>query len=338
MKAAPKLTNTFTNENMKIFIAVIVLFVASLPFLVVGPLAINKLDGVIAQASASTAPTTGLNFPEVAGVEKKPSLAILSGQTPQPQFSAWATIAVDLESGQILYENNIHVRHAPASTTKLMTALVAEDYYSTAQILTVPQNAMVDGSVMGLLPGQKLTYRGLLYGMLLSSGNDAAYTLAIDSPGGFGDFVAKMNQRSQDLGLEDTHFVNPAGFDNPNHYSSAYDLSQIAKAVSRDPQLSRVVATKDTAVTLWSPQQATAEASPSARVPKTITLHNLNQLLNVPGVIGMKTGTTENAGENLVGLVERDGHKIITVMLGSKNRFIESKQLIDWVYSNYAWQ
>jgi D-alanyl-D-alanine carboxypeptidase len=219
-----------------------------------------------------------------------------------------------------------------------MTALVAEDLYQTADLLPVPPKAMVGGSGMGLVAGEKLTYRGLLYGMLLDSGNDAAYSLAEDSPGGFGAFVAKMNQKVQNLGLADTHFENPAGFDHPNHYSSAFDLSQIAKQAALDPQIARVVATKDTSVTLWlTPQQATGEATPSARLPKTLALHNLNQLLDQPGVIGMKTGTTENAGENLVGLVDRSNHKIITVMLGSKNRFVETKQLIDWVYNNYSW-
>lgn len=338
MKAAKKFQIFFETENMKIFIAVIVLFAVSLPLLIIGPTLLGRIDGVVAQASASTPPMTNLSLPEVAAVEKTPSIAILAGNVPQPQFSAWATIAVDYDTGQILYQNNIHVRHAPASTTKLMTALVSEDLYQTSQLLTVPPTAAVGGSVMGLLPGEKLTYRGLLYGMLLDSGNDAAYTLAVDSPGGFSGFVNKMNQKAQDLGLADTHFENPAGFDHPNHYSSAFDLSQIAKQAAQDPQIARVVSTMDTSVTLWlSSPQATGEASPSAKVPKTVTLHNLNQLLNVPGVIGMKTGTTENAGENLVGLVDRNNHKIITVMLGSKNRFVETEQLINWIYNNYSW-
>ena len=338
-KTAKKAYQSVSNpENMKIFIAMIVLFAASLPLLVVGPFFLTKLDTTIAQASATTPPIVNLGPPVVAAAQVKAPEALLTGQTPQPIFSAWASIAVDYDTGQILYQNNIHVRHAPASTTKLMTAVVAEDYYQTSQMLTVPHQANVGGSVMGLTPGEKLTYRSLLYGMLLDSGNDAAYTLAWDYPGGLDVFVSKMNLKAQELGLADTNFENPAGFDMPNHYSSAFDLAQIAKIAAQDPQIARVVATKDTAVTLFlSPQQATGEATPSGQVSKTLPLHNLNQLLNEPGVIGMKTGTTENAGENLVGMVDRNGHKVITVMLGSKNRFVETKQLIDWIYSNYSW-
>lgn len=336
--AAKKFQVFFETENMKIFIGVIVLFAVSMPLLILGPSLLGRVDGVIAQASDSPPPVANIGLPEVAAAEKKPSFAVLEGNVPQPQFSSWATIAVDYDTGQILYQNNIHVRHAPASTTKLMTALVAEDYYQTSQLLTVPAAAAVGGSVMGLLPGEKLTYRGLLYGMLLDSGNDAAYALAADSPPGFGGFVDQMNQKAQDLGLADTHFENPAGFDMPDHYSSAFDLSQIAKQAAQDPQIARIVSTKDTTVTLWlNSQQASSEATPSAQIPKTVALHNLNQLLDVPGVIGMKTGTTENAGENLVGLVDRNNHKIITVMLGSKNRFVETKTLIDWIYNNYSW-
>lgn len=249
---------------------------------------------------------------------------IINHNLNPPAFSSKEVLAQDFETGKVLYEKNMNQRVAPASTTKIMTALVAQEYFRPADILTVPQEAMVGGSTMGLKVGEQLTFRSLLYGMLLNSGNDAAYTIAINYPGGYSAFIDRMNQKALSLGLKDTHFVNPAGFDNPNHYSSAYDLSLIAKQSALNPQLARIVSTEQTQILSWDKSHIH-------------NLKNLNKLLSEQGVIGIKTGTTEQAGENLVGLVERDGHKVLTVVLGSVNRFGETKSLIDWVYSNYSW-
>src|SRR5690606_1392578 len=136
--------------------------------------------------------------------------------------------------------------------------------------------------------------------------------------------VSKMNEKVSELELVNTHFQNPAGFDNPNHYSSAFDLAHIARVAIDDPQISRIVSTKDTNVMSWD------------KVHKH-ELSNLNKLLGQEGVIGIKTGTTDLAGESLVGLVERDGHKVITVVLNSPDRFSETRALIKWIYSNYKW-
>lgn len=249
---------------------------------------------------------------------------ILSKDISPPNFSSKVVLAQDFETGKILYEKNINQRVSPASTTKIMTALVAQEHFKPADILIVPKEALVGGSTMGLKPGEQLTFRSLLYGMLLNSGNDAAYTIAFNYPGGYSAFIERMNQKALSLGLQDTNFVNPAGFDNPNHYSSAADLSIIAKQSALNPQLARIVSTQQTQILSWDKSN-------------THNLRNLNKLLSEEGVIGIKTGTTEQAGENLVGLIERDGRKILTVVLGSVNRFGETKSLIDWVYSNYSW-
>lgn len=181
------------------------------------------------------------------------------------------------------------------------------------------------GSKVGLYQGEDLSFRSLLYGMLLNSGNDAAFALAENYPGGVLGFVSAMNKKVMDLELKNTHFDNPAGFDSPKHYSSAADLAVITEEALKDSTLARIFATKETNIV-------------SLDKKYTHQLFNLNRLLSdVKGVLGVKTGTTEGAKENLVTLVERDGHKVLLVLLGSDSRFAETTKLIDWTYSNFDW-
>lgn len=261
--------------------------------------------------------------PQVAGVKKVPLPH--SKKLPDPKLSAASAVILDLDSKAVLFTKDQNKKLPIASTTKIMTALVGVETYQSDQILTVSDLSLVSGSTMGLKVGEQISFRSLLYGMLLNSGNDAAYTIAANYPGGVLAFVAAMNQKVKDLGLTNTHFTNPAGFDDPNHFSSAADLSVIAQAASKHPQIAQVVATKTSVV-----------ASEDKAVIHS--LHNLNKLLDLPGVIGFKTGYTSLAKENLVTLVERDEHKILIVVLGSDDRFGETKNLIDWVFSNYEWK
>ncbi len=317
--------------TLKIILPSMALFLLAILFLMFGGDGLAKVDRVLAESKSANLKTALL--PEVAGIKVEPEIKIISKNLTPPTLNSNAVLAQDFDSGTILYQENIYSKLAPASTTKLMTALVAVEHFKAADKLTVPSEAMVGGSTMGLRVGEQLSFRSLLYGMLLDSGNDAAYTIALNYPGGMSSFLVQMNKKSQDLGLNNTHFTNPAGFDDPKHYSSAYDLAKIAKLAALDYQLARIVATKDTQIV----SSTNPEASSAGRT-REYNLHNLNQLLSEPGVLGMKTGTTEKAGENLVGLVERNGHKAITVMLGSKDRFNETKNLMDWVYANYLWE
>ncbi|MFH0937128.1 MAG: D-alanyl-D-alanine carboxypeptidase family protein [Candidatus Daviesbacteria bacterium] len=243
---------------------------------------------------------------------------------PKPSLSASSALVQDLDSGTLLLVKDASKKVPIASTTKIMTAWVATKYFKPNDVLKVPDLSGISGSTMGLKTGEELTFRSVLYGMLLNSGNDAAYTIAANFPGGISAFIAKMNQEAQNLNLADTHFDNPAGFDSNNHYSSAFDLAKIAAKASTDYQIARVVATKETTV---------------ASLDKTVIhqLKNLNKLLDEPGVMGIKTGTTPAAKENLVALIERDGHKILTVVLGSEDRFGETEKLVDWTYANFTW-
>lgn len=244
---------------------------------------------------------------------------------PPPPLSATSALIVDLDSNSVLFTKDAQKKVPIASTTKIMTAFLAVSFFKPNDLLVVPQGLNIEGSSMGLKEGEEITFRSLLYGMLLNSGNDAAYTVAANFPGGITAFVEKMNDQAKSLGLLNTHFDNPAGFDGPNHYSSAEDLAKIAAKASENGQLARIFGTKETTV---------------ISKDKTVIhpLKNLNKLLSTPGVLGIKTGTTPQAKENLVGLVERDKHKILTVVLGSNDRFGETQNLIEWVYTNFIWK
>lgn len=307
--------------NFKLWVLTVTVFVLSVPLLIFLPNIGDLLQSHIL-VSANSLPGLNNSLP---ALPQKPQIKIESLGVNPPLLSARSVIAEDFDSGDILYQKDIHKRMLPASTTKIMTALIAVNYYKPSDVLTVPSEAMVGGSTMGLYPGEKISFRSLLYGMLLNSGNDAAFTLAIDYPGGKDGFMAQMNLKAQTMGLTDTHFENPAGFDGLTQYSSAYDLARISIAAASNPELSKVVSTKET------------EVESTDGSGKEHVLKNLNQLLDIEGVIGFKTGTTPEAGQNFVGLVERNNHKVLTVVLDSVDRYADTKQLMDWTYQNFAW-
>ncbi len=283
----------------------------------------------IANTSEKALATTQIEIPtsnaEVAGIQTyvfPPS----SKGIDAPQATAKAVLVKDLGSETVLYQKQADLRLPIASTTKIMTALVGSEYFKQNSILTVSASANIGGSTAGLKPGEKLTFRSVLYGLLLNSGNDAAFCIAENYPGGVVAFVGAMNLKAHELGLINTHFVNPAGFDDPNHYSSAKDLSKIAEEAVKNPDLARIVATKQTEIS-------------SIDKKETHKLTNVDTLLaTLKGLIGVKTGYTDLAKENFVGLVDRDGHRILTVVLGSDDRFGETTRLVDWTYNNFIWQ
>jgi serine-type D-Ala-D-Ala carboxypeptidase (penicillin-binding protein 5/6) len=244
---------------------------------------------------------------------------------PGSSITATGIVILDADSGVYLYRRNENMQLAPASTTKLLTALVTLDHYSLDDVMTV-KTMMTDGQTMGLVQGEKMTVENLLYGALIHSGNDAAYTLADNYPGGVGEFVKAMNVKAKALGLKDSHFTNPIGFDDPDHKMTTMDLARLAMAAMNNITIAKMVAIP--AITI-------------SDVTHTYyhSLKNVNELLGkVPGVEGIKTGYTEEAGQNLITLVDRNGHRVILVVLQSQDRFGESAKLIEWVYGNYHWE
>lgn len=265
-----------------------------------------------------------VNNSSVAGIQKFISPPISQKNLP-PAISAKSILVLDLGTDTTLLADQENVRLPIASTTKIMTALVASEYFKLDSVLTVNDGANIIGSKIGLTKGESMDFRSLLYGLLLNSGNDAAFTIAENYPGSTVGFVSAMNKKASLMGLKNTHFHNPAGLDHPDHYSSANDLAEITKEALKNMELARIFATKDTEVT-------------SIDKKYTYQLHNLNKLLSsVAGVLGVKTGYTAEAKENLVTLVNRNDHRILIIVLGSNDRFGESTKLIDWTYSNFIW-
>lgn len=239
--------------------------------------------------------------------------------------SAKSVVVLDAKTGDVLYEKNPTSRLLPASTTKLLTALTALENCSLDQVVTVDY-VEKEPTQMGLFYGDKLTIESLLYGLLVSSGNDAAYVLAYSCSPSVVDFVSNMNEKARQLGLKNSLFTNPAGFDDPGEYSTAKDLAILARAAVTNPLIAKIVATKTTVVT-------------DTTGNRSYYLENVNKLLgNVDGVDGIKTGQTEGALGNLITKTERNGNIIVTVVMSSVDRFEDSKALIEWAFKNHHWQ
>jgi len=245
---------------------------------------------------------------------------------PAPALFARSAIVVNVDSKATLFFKNPDTPLFPASTTKMMTAIIAREVYDLDQAITVPEGIESIGQVMELEPGEKVTVENLLYGLLVASGNDAAEVLAQSGPEGREAFIDKMNEKAKSFRLEKTTFKNPSGIEDDGHVSTTHDLAILAAEFLKDPLFSKIVKTKAITITDESGQIGHE-------------LENINELLGkVRGLKGVKTGWTENAGECLVAYVERDGRKIITVVLGSSDRFGETEKLVEWAFANHSWQ
>ena len=238
-----------------------------------------------------------------------------------PQIRAQAALALDLDSDKVLYARRINEPLPPASTAKLMTALVTVRRADlTARVTVSPLAAQTSGSRMGLVSGETLTVSDLLYGLLLPSGNDAAVALAEHVAGSQDAFVSLMNETAAELQLKGTHFTNPHGLDDPAQTSSAADLAFLAKAALAHPLLAKIV------------------ALPKAQVAGR-NLANTNELLGTyRGADGVKTGTTDAAGECLVASVTRDGHRLLVVILGSTDRYADVRTVLNFAVTGWRWQ
>lgn len=234
-----------------------------------------------------------------------------------PQPSASAYILMDADSGRILLSSHETDELAIASTTKIMTALVALRHASLSDSVTVRREHLKEGSSMYLTEGETLTMEDLLYGLMLPSGNDAAECIADVCGGGVEQFVSWMNETAQQLGMEHTSFANPSGLDADGHYSCALDMAQLMAAAMRDPTFCRIVSSRT--------------ASAGQRF-----MSNHNKLLGaVAGCIGGKTGYTGAAGRTLVTCAERDGLRLIAVTLRDGNDWQDHEKLYDYGFSAY---
>lgn len=257
-----------------------------------------------------------------------PNLTIypISDGVSVPSTSARAVIVQDVGSKSLLYAKNPDTLLLPASTTKIMTALVARNTWGDLSTpLTVVNEDRAIGQTIKLVKGEQLSVESLLKGILIHSGNDAALALADNYDGGYPAFVAAMNVQAKDLHLEHTVYKNPSGIEQYGHVTTARDLATLASVAMADPVLRDIVATRYTVI---------SDITGTIKHPLVTT----NELLGeIEGLSGLKTGWTENAGECLVSYVERDGRGIIVVVLGSLDRFGDTRRLIDWVYAHHTW-
>jgi D-alanyl-D-alanine carboxypeptidase (penicillin-binding protein 5/6) len=238
--------------------------------------------------------------------------------TAPPHIEAEAALLADVATGQILYAHNEHERRAPASLTKIVTAMVALEVGRQDQEITVATADLYVDSVAGITTGERLTLRQLLFLLLVPSDNRSAMVIARGLAGDYATFVGWMNDLSARWGMANTHFGNPHGLDNAETYSTAYDIAIAARNAMANPVFADIVRYSEAVIAdHW--------------------IVSTNELLRTyPGAVGVKTGTTDRAGQCLAAMVDRVPGKALTVVMGSKDRFLDTRLLMDYYYANYA--
>jgi len=241
---------------------------------------------------------------------------------PPPPILARAGLALNADNGVVLAAKNPHLHLPMASTTKIMTAVLALQYGHLSDRITVPSSAFdfeSDATVMGLHTGQIVTLRDLLYGLMLPSGADAANVIAIHYGGSEQGFVAMMNREAQQLGMHDTHYANAHGLTAHDHYTSAYDMALLARYASTIPDLMKVASTR---TYYWDGH----------------TLTNLNRVLIwYPGADGIKPGFTDDAGLCQVLDARRNGRHVVVVLLNTPNLDTDARNMLNFALRDFSW-
>lgn len=282
----------------------------------------------IAQPAAAPVPP-----PAAPGPTPAPSAAPPPGpppprrvrEVPPPALGAQAAIVVDGDSGAVLFDKDGHTPLPPASTTKIMTALLALERGRLDDEIEVQlDNRAYWGSVMGVRNGDRFTLRDLLYGLMLPSGNDAAYVIAVHLAGSERSFADQMTDRMRELGLTESVFINASGLGRTEvNLVSAHDLAQLARYAMRNPEFARIVNTRS-----WT-----------ARGSRVIGMNNSNGLLfTYAGADGVKIGFGgRSAGNTIVGSAVRGGHRVFVALLNVPDRDGEAAALLNWAFTSFAW-
>lgn len=260
---------------------------------------------------------------KVADINPAPELIAIADN---PIITAKAALAYDFQSGSILYTYNFDDKLPIASLTKLVTALVVLDSNKFTDVVEVKEeDTKVIGPNLGLVAQERLQVGDLLKSMLIASHNDAALTLARHTAGSPEKFAELMNKKTIQLGLQNTHFTNPVGFDDLNHYSTAHDITLILKKFLSIPELEQIVKTKELEII---PQNLNY-------THKVKTTNKL--LLEDDSVVGVKTGFTTEAKGNLVIRSVKDKADVVTIVLGSEDREGDTRKILDWIHTVYRW-
>lgn len=242
-----------------------------------------------------------------------------------PSVSAQSAVLVESTSGDIVYEKNAYLRLPMASTTKIMTAIVAIEHADPSLMITVSPLAVgVEGSSIYLYAGEQLSLEHLLYALLLESANDAATAIAIALAGSVAAFAEWMNQKASELNLTDTHFTNPHGLNDEEHFTTAADLAKLAVYCMGNALFRQIVSTQRMTIPLHDQE--------GVRL-----LLNHNRLLrSYEGAIGLKTGFTKKSGRCLVSAAERNGVTFIAVTLNAPNDWDDHRNMLDYGFQRYS--
>ena len=243
---------------------------------------------------------------------------VIRASADELSLSAKSAVLIEAETGTVLYAKNAEERRAMASTTKIMTAILTIEAGDLDRRFTVdPYAIMVEGTSMGLREGDIVSRRDLLYGILLPSGNDAANAAAVSVSGSMSAFVKKMNEKAEQLGLENTHFVTPSGLDADGHYTTALDLANLTAYAMQNELFREIVSCKSKQLEFGNP-------------PYKRWLYNSNKMLSrYEGAIGVKTGFTDNARRCLVSAAERDGVTLIAVTLNAGDDWNDHTKMLN---------
>ena len=256
---------------------------------------------------------------------------VKKNESISPSIEAKAGLIMDVDSGVILYEKSAREKLPIASLTKIMTAILILESHALHEVVTVEENyaAMPEDEIgvkIWLRQYEKMTVGNLLIALLVRSAGDAAFALADYHNGSVEKFVEEMNEKAKTLNLKNTHFTNPIGLDDGEHYSSAFDLAILTKYALRFPAFRNTVKIKQATIT-----------SVDGKIDHSF--YNTNILLDsYLDIQGVKTGTTDEAGESLINLARNyQGYEVVSVLLNSPDRFQENKSIIDWVFRSYEW-
>lgn len=247
--------------------------------------------------------------------------------TVELKTDAKVALIYDLTGKKMLYAKSVNEPVAIASLTKLMTALVIMQNHSPNETVSIPEDLpelSIDDQKIGIKPGEQFKLSDLMSALLIHSANDVANALAIWDSGSIASFGSKMNDYARQWGLDDSSFSNPSGLDEAGHQSSASNLLVLATILVQNKNFTDIVNTQSKVITNTDDQN--------------YQLTTTNKLLSLSYVYGIKTGFTENAGQSLMLLAEKDGHQIITLVLDSPDRFTESNNMIKYTFNNYIWK
>lgn len=239
-------------------------------------------------------------------------------------LSAHSAVLIDADSRSILYAKDHESRRGMASTTKIMTALIAAENYDLGKTVHIsPEAVGIEGSSIYLCEGEALTMEELLYALLLQSANDAATAIAIEIAGSIDAFADIMNKRAEDMGLKNTHFTNPHGLSDEEHYTTAYDLAVIAACALENEVIRKISSTYKMTIPI--------ESACTQRV-----LVNHNKMLKLyDGAIGVKTGFTKATGRCLVSAAERNGLRLVAVTLDAPDDWSDHRTMLDFGFEHY---